>query len=84
MTASVRTVDALGTYCPVPIHLISEAIELIAPGEVLTLLADDPLVEIDLPAWCHESGNQIVELTVDATEYRALVRKRSKDGTHGS
>ena len=77
MTTSVRTVDALGTYCPVPIHLISDAIESIAPGEVLTLLADDPLVEIDLPAWCHESGNELIGIHPESGEYRALVRRRA-------
>lgn len=77
MSDSVRTVDALGTYCPLPIHLVSEAILSIEPGQALTLLADDPLVEIDLPAWCHESGNELVVLETDRGEYRALVRRRS-------
>lgn len=76
MTNPVRIVDALGTYCPVPIHLISEAIISIVPGETLTLLADDPLVEIDLPAWCHESGNELVALEAESGEYRARVRRR--------
>ena len=54
VTAPVtRVVDALGTWCPVPIHLIDRAIRQAAPGEVVELLADDPLIEVDLPAWCH-------------------------------
>ena len=72
---SVRTVDALGTYCPVPIHLVARAIRSVAPGEAVTLLADDPLVGVDLPAWCHESGNELVELAADGAEYRAVVRR---------
>ncbi len=72
---STRTVDALGTYCPVPIHLIARAITTVAPGEDVTLFADDPLVEIDLPAWCHESGNELIELVATAGEYRGVVRR---------
>ena len=29
----MRTVDALGTWCPVPIHLIARALRSAAPGE---------------------------------------------------
>ena len=60
--APARVVDALGTWCPVPIHLIDRAARRAAPGEVIELLADDPLIEVDLPAWCHSSGNDLLEL----------------------
>ena len=59
---SARIVDALGTWCPVPIHLIDRAARRARPGEVIELLADDPLIEVDLPAWCHSSGNALLEL----------------------
>jgi TusA-related sulfurtransferase len=55
-------VDALGTWCPVPIHLIDRAARRAEPGDVIELLADDPLIEVDLPAWCHSSGNDLLEL----------------------
>ncbi len=62
---SARVVDALGTWCPVPIHLVARAARAAAPGEVIELLADDPLIEIDLPAWCHTSGNELTALRRD-------------------
>lgn len=73
----MKTVDALGTWCPVPIRLIDRAITTVAPGDDVALLADDPLIEVDLPAWCHDTGHEIVELTRDAGGYRAVVRCRS-------
>lgn len=73
----MRTVDALGTWCPVPIHLIDRAITTVAPGDGVVLLADDPLIEVDLPAWCHDTGHELVALTRDAGGYRAVVRCRS-------
>ena len=36
---SARIVDALGTWCPVPIHLIDRAARRARPGEVIELLA---------------------------------------------
>jgi TusA-related sulfurtransferase len=62
-------VDALGTWCPVPIHLVERAARRAAPGDVIELLADDPLIEVDLPAWCHSSGNELLELRREGRDY---------------
>ncbi len=72
----MRIVDALGTWCPVPIHLVARAIVTVDPGEPVALLADDPLIEVDLPAWCHDSGHELVELRHDEGGYRGIVRRR--------
>ncbi len=73
----MRTVDALGTWCPVPIHLIDRAITRVADGEDVLLLADDPLIEVDLPAWCHDTGHELRELTLGPGGYRGVVRRQS-------
>ncbi|MGD9697076.1 MAG: sulfurtransferase TusA family protein [Thermoleophilia bacterium] len=69
----VRVVDALGTWCPVPIHLIDRAARAAAPGSVIELLADDPLIEVDLPAWCHDGGHLLLELRRDDGAYAGRV-----------
>ena len=76
---SGRVVDALGTWCPVPIHLIGRAAARAAHGDVIELLADDPLIEVDLPAWCHSSGHALLELRRESGGYvgRVQVRARS-------
>ena len=72
---SERIVDALGTWCPVPIHLIARAAGRSQPGDVLELLADDPLIEVDLPAWCHTLGQS----ATGAARGRDLVRRAGQD-----
>jgi tRNA 2-thiouridine synthesizing protein A len=72
---SVRVVDALGSWCPVPIHLVARAARAAAPGEVIELLADDPLIAVDLPAWCLASGNELLSLEPGPDGYRGLVRR---------
>lgn len=62
---STHVVDALGTWCPVPIYLVDRAARRGAAGDTLELLASDPLIEVDLPAWCHASGHRLVELRRD-------------------
>ena len=72
----MKVVDALGTRCPVPIHLVARAIVTVEPGEPVALLADDPLIEVDLPAWCHDTGHELVELSAGAGGYRGIVTRR--------
>jgi cysteine desulfurase len=71
---SARVVDALGTWCPVPIHLIARAAGAAAPGSEIVLLADDPLIRVDLPAWCHSSGNELLGLERDGNGWAGRVR----------
>lgn len=67
-------VDALGTWCPVPIRLLADRVATLAAGDEILLLADDPLIEVDLPAWCHERGHELVGLTGDGREWHGVVR----------
>lgn len=76
-----RVVDALGSHCPVPVRLLGRALGRVAPGEVVELLADDPLIEVDLPAWCHARGHLLVELTAQDGRWRGLVRRGQAGGT---
>lgn len=58
----VRVVDALGTWCPVPVRLLDRAARRMGPGEVVEVLATDPLIRVDLPAWCHRTGHELLWL----------------------
>ncbi len=60
--APTRSVDALGTWCPVPLSMAREAAAHMRPGEVLELLADDPMVFLDIPAWCHDHGHEVLSM----------------------
>lgn len=65
-----RIVDALGTRCPVPIGLAARAAARLAAGDRVVVLADDPLVTVDLPAWCHESGHRLDAMEEDGDGWR--------------
>lgn len=75
MSAPARIVDALGTHCPVPVYLVERALRRVEPGETVELLADDPLVQVDLPAWCHEAGHDLLSISRDMDRFVALVRR---------
>ena len=72
-----RTADAVGLFCPMPVVRLKLEIEKIEPNQVIELLADDPGVVEDVPAWCKETGNQCLSIEKnDEGIFMAYVRKR--------
>ncbi|MEV7614665.1 aminotransferase class V-fold PLP-dependent enzyme [Streptomyces sp. NPDC089799] len=50
--ADSLTVDALGLRCPQPVIELARAIGGVAVGGVVTVLSDDEVARLDIPAWC--------------------------------
>ncbi|MEU1148268.1 cysteine desulfurase/sulfurtransferase TusA family protein [Streptomyces sp. NPDC005863] len=46
------TVDALGMSCPQPVIELARAIGRVRVGGTVTVLADDEVAAVDIPAWC--------------------------------
>lgn len=58
----VSTVDAVGLFCPMPVVKLKVKMGQIELNQVVELLADDPGVLEDLPAWCKETNNKLLSL----------------------
>ncbi len=71
----MTVVDALGTWCPTPLRLLARAVPLEKPGGLITVLADDPMIQVDLPAWCHDTGHELVSLEPEPGGFRGIVRR---------
>jgi len=56
-------VDARGHRCPVPTLRLRRALERAAPGQVVRLLADDPLARIDVPHFVSGEGFRLLSST---------------------
>jgi len=69
------TVDTSGRYCPVPILEVAKAIKTLLPGQVVLVVATDPGVEADMPAWCKATRNPLLALVRDGAAFRAFVRR---------
>ncbi len=77
MTATPDVViDVRGEVCPVPVIRTSEAVRELPAGATVLVIADDPAIVIDLPAWCHSNGHETERVARNGNEYRYLVRKR--------
>lgn len=74
MTESV--VDARGHRCPVPTLRLQRALEGMNSGDVVKLLADDPMARIDVPHFAGEAGHEVLEASEAAGGLSFRVRKR--------
>ena len=59
----MRTVDARGLRCPLPLVKTKLAIEEVASGESVRVLATDPEAPIDLAGWADGQGHRFEELS---------------------
>ena len=70
-----HTLDARGLLCPMPIVRATQAIAPLEPGEVLKILATDKGAVADMPAWAHDTGNELVDSGEEGGDLFFLVRK---------
>ena len=60
-------VDARGHRCPVPTLRLRRALERAAEGQVVRLLADDPLARIDVPHFVRSEGFRLISSEQDGS-----------------
>ncbi|MEU9110405.1 aminotransferase class V-fold PLP-dependent enzyme [Streptomyces sp. NPDC048483] len=53
-------VDALGKRCPVPVIELGRAIGRVRVGGTVTVLSDDEVSAVDIPAWCWTQKQEYV------------------------
>lgn len=70
-----ETVDALGLLCPLPIVRTARALNRRPAGTIVELVADDPGIVEDLPAWCGAMGHELLGMSEIAGTWRCRVRK---------
>ena len=73
-----QRLDARGLFCPIPIARATERIVGVRAGQVLEILATDPGVIIDVPAWCHSAGHEFLGYHRDGVVVTCWVRKRTQ------
>jgi tRNA 2-thiouridine synthesizing protein A len=59
---SETTLDLMGLKCPLPALKTRKALKGQPPGVQLTVLANDPLAEIDIPNLLRETGDRLLEM----------------------
>ena len=55
-------IDAIGLLCPLPVLRARKALIALRPGDLLRLLADDPMAMVDVPHFCAQSGHSLLSV----------------------
>ncbi|HEX3177428.1 MAG TPA: sulfurtransferase TusA family protein [Methylomirabilota bacterium] len=70
-----RKLDCIGLFCPMPILKTRDAIERMAPGQVLEMTSDDPASEADMQSWTARTGHALLEIDKHGPVFRFVLRK---------
>ncbi len=71
----VRVIDATGLLCPLPVLRAQKALRDMAAGELVDVLATDTASASEFPAFCRQTGNELVETEERAGRFRFRLRK---------
>jgi len=69
-------VDARGHRCPMPLLMAKRALNGLAEGQTLALLATDPGSLRDFEAFARQSGHELLEALERGGEFHLRLRKR--------
>ena len=69
------SLDVRGLICPIPVQKTDEAIKEIEPGQVLEVIASDPLTLIDIPAWESKERHKILKVVDEWLTIRFYIER---------
>ena len=75
MTSSLEY-DATGLLCPLPVLRANRKLRELPVGGLLTVRATDPAAEKDFPAFCNQTGHELVSTSRDGEVLVFVIRKR--------
>jgi tRNA 2-thiouridine synthesizing protein A len=70
-----REVDARGLLCPLPVLRARKVLISLTEGEVVRVLADDPMALVDLPHFCNQTGHAHLGVTETGGWQVHLIRR---------
>ena len=70
--------DLKGLDCPMPLLKAKKALNEMAPGALLRVIATDPGSVRDFEVFSRQSGNELVESVSSEGEFRYLLRKKDQ------
>ena len=72
-------INACGLQCPGPIMQVKKAMDSIAVGERVEIVATDAGIARDASAWCATTGNKLVEKYEEKGRYTVVIEKGDPD-----
>ncbi len=73
----VHDLDTSGLKCPLPVLKAKKALRALDAGERLLVIATDPNALNDVPAYCQEAGQKLVETRTEGAKFFFVIEKIS-------
>jgi tRNA 2-thiouridine synthesizing protein A len=73
---SEHQIDTRGLLCPMPVIRTQQRVANLATGDILEVLATDPGVLHDIPAWCRVHGHELLGTERHEREISVRLRVR--------
>ena len=70
---SPERLDARNLLCPLPVIRTQDRAQSMSPGALLEVVATDPGVVNDIPAWCRLNGHSVRSIDQEGREIIVLV-----------
>lgn len=67
--------DVRGECCPYPLIRTKKQVDQLQRGEVLKVIADDPVAPQNIGAWAKKSGNKLLMVEQDGKTFNIYVEK---------
>lgn len=67
--------DVRGECCPYPLVRTKKQVDALEPGEILKVIADDPVAPQNIDQWSRKSGNKLLAVEQQDGEYLIFVEK---------
>lgn len=71
----MTTLDLSGLKCPLPVLKTAKALRGMAKDACLTVIATDPMAEIDMAHFCAEAGHHLLSVKRDGQVLTFVVRR---------
>lgn len=75
MSEFTQELDARGLNCPLPILRTKKAMNTLTSGDVLKVISTDKGSAQDIPAFCRQTGNELVEAKEVEGDYIFFIKK---------
>lgn len=71
-----EVLDCSGMSCPMPILKTKKAVDKLAAGQILKMIATDPGAKPDMEAWTNKTGNKLLEYAQEGDKHIFFIEKK--------
>lgn len=72
--------DTTGLMCPLPAVKTALKLEGMDIGQTLEIITTDEISKVDLPEWCKQTGNDLIDIVEDDKSIHITIRKAKESG----